>query len=287
MQGLAGPEMGKGGGVDRRGMRFLGQSRSKRQGSGKFYSPPHTLFPTRPAAGLVQEPPRQMPPAAAEREWDQEPPSKEKVVPGAGELGLRKQRPVHAACCVQFRLVLQLLIQRLSQPRGGRGCRPGREPGGGGPVVVEYTCCFLHLESGLHLARLSAGFSVDARAFGCTQQRIVYAALGSRRSRLGRSLLSHVLRPGRQLRPGLPRALLILLWRRGLQLVFSAHALAPPPAPAQPYGTLLHGEPPSPPSPRTPPAEPVLRPPPPPPSPPPPGLRRLGARLQLCRLLGL
>ena len=88
MQGLAGPEMGKGGGVDRRGMRFLGQSRSKRQGSGKFYSPPHTLFPTRPAAGLVQEPPRQMPPAAAEREWDQEPPSKEKVVPGAGELGL-------------------------------------------------------------------------------------------------------------------------------------------------------------------------------------------------------
>ena len=107
-------EMGKGGGVDRRGMGLLGRSWSKRQGNGKLYSPPHTLFPTRPASGLVQEPPRQMPSAAAEREWDQEPPSKEKVVPGAGELGLRKQRPVHAACCLQFRLVLQLRIQRLS-----------------------------------------------------------------------------------------------------------------------------------------------------------------------------
>lgn len=166
MQGLAGSEIGRGGGVDRRGMRILGRVLVQGAGSGKFYSPPDILSPTRPAAGLVQESPRQMPPAAAERERDQEPPSQEEVLPGARELGLRKQRPVHAARCVQFRLVLQLRIERFGQPGGCSGCRPGREPGGGSPVVVEYAGCLVHLESGFHLARLSARFRVGARAFG-------------------------------------------------------------------------------------------------------------------------
>lgn len=136
------------------------------RGSIKLYSPPDTLSPTRPAAGLVQEPPRQMPPAAAEWERDQEPPSQEEVVPGAGELGLGKQRSVHTACCVQLRLLLQFGFQRLRQPRGGSRCGPGREPGGGSAVVVEYAGCFIHLESSLHLARLSACVGVGAGAIG-------------------------------------------------------------------------------------------------------------------------
>lgn len=79
---------------------------SKGQESRSPYSPPDTLSPTRPAAGVVQEPPRQMPSAAAEWERDQEPSSQEEVVPGAGKLGLGKQRSVHTTRCVQLRLVL-------------------------------------------------------------------------------------------------------------------------------------------------------------------------------------
>ncbi|XP_036056907.1 homeobox protein OTX1 isoform X2 [Onychomys torridus] len=236
--------------------------------------------------GLVQEPPRQVPPAAAERERNEKPAGQEEVVSRARELGLGEQRPVHAACRVQLCLFVEFGVQCLGQS-GGCGRGPGREPGGR-RVLSEYAYCFVHLESGLHLAGLSAGIRVGAGAPGRAKQRLVYAALGSRRCRHCGGLLPHVLWPGWKLRPGLPRALLLLLWRGRLQLLPSAHALASPSAPAKPHGTLLHGRPPPPPPARTPPIESVFRPPPPPsPPPPPPRLRRLWAGLQLCRLLGL
>lgn len=88
MQSLAGPELGRGGRSDTRGIRILG--RVVVQGGGRMASLtcPLTSYPHPAAAGLVQEPPRQVSPAAAERERDQEPPSQEEVVSGAGELGL-------------------------------------------------------------------------------------------------------------------------------------------------------------------------------------------------------
>lgn len=109
-----------------------------------------------------------MPPAAAERERDKEPPGQEEVVPGARELRLRKQRPVHAARGVQLRLVLELGFQRFRQPDGRGGRRPGREPGGGSAVVLEYACRLVHLESGLHLSGLRTCVGVGARALGRT-----------------------------------------------------------------------------------------------------------------------
>uniref|UniRef100_A0A670IEL4 Orthodenticle homeobox 1 n=1 Tax=Podarcis muralis TaxID=64176 RepID=A0A670IEL4_PODMU len=121
--------------------------------------------------------------------------------------------------------------------------------------------------------------------------RLLHAALG-----LGRALrlLPDVLRAGRRLRAGLPRAapaapaaLLLLLRRGGLRLLL-AHARAPARAPAQPHGALLHGRRGAPA--RPPPAGPGLQSPPPSPPPPPPpaGLPR-GHRtgLQLLRLPGL
>lgn len=166
---------------------------------------PHTLFPTRPAAGLVQEPPRQMPSAAAEREWDQEPPSKEKSSPVRESSGLKAAASSRRLCCpVPPRPPAPHPAPQLTSRRQRLQAWAGTH--GGGPVIVEYACCFLHL--GVRLrppgpapASVSMPEPLAAPSnASCMQRR-------SRRSCcLGRSLLSHVPRPGRQLWPGLPRA---------------------------------------------------------------------------------